>query len=390
MLGIALGVTVLITVLSVMNGFDYEIHNRIFSMAEHVKISTVNGALSDWSSMAKKASAQKQVEASAPFVTGQGMISNAGAVSGVIISGILPQMEKNVSEMDRVMTQGAMANLKPGEFGMIIGQELALRLGISVGDKIVLVTPQATMTPIGVLPRFKRFTVVGIFHVGEGFGYYDSGVVFINLNDAQQLLQLGSAVSGLRLKVKNLYDAPLVSENLNKMLGQESQEYVVSDWTHEYGAYFKAIRMEKTTMFVVLLFIIAVAAFNLVSGLVMTVNDKSSDIAILRTLGASPRTIMSIFIVQGSIIGFIGTMLGVIGGILLALNAPGLVAALEHCFHTQFISAAVYFINYLPSKLVWSDVLHISIATFVMSLLATIYPAWRASQTQPAEALRYE
>lgn len=387
MLGIALGVTVLITVLSVMNGFDYEIHNRIFSMAEHVKVSTTNGTLADWSAIAKKTDAMKQVETAAPFVTGQGMISNAGAVSGVLISGILPQMEEKVSDMARIMTQGALTDLKPGEFGMIIGQELALRLGMGIGDKIVLITPQSTMTPVGVLPRFKRFTIVGIFQVGEGFGYYDSGVVFIHLNDAQKLLQLGTAVSGLRLKVKNLYDAPQVAEQLSKKL---SSEYVVSDWTQEYGTYFKAIRMEKTMMFVLLMFIIAVAAFNLVSGLVMTVNDKRSDIAILRTLGASPRNIMTIFIVQGSIIGFVGTILGVIGGILLALNAPALVTALENLLHTHFISATVYFINYLPSRLIWTDVVHIGIAAFIMSLLATIYPAWRAAQTQPAEALRYE
>lgn len=388
MLGIALGVTVLITVLSVMNGFDYEIHNRIFSMAEHVKISTANGNLPDWSEMAKRTATLPQVSASAPYVSGQGMVSNAGVVSGVMISGILPNMEQRVSEMGRVMVQGSMFDLKPGGFDIIIGQELATHLGIGVGDKLVLITPQATMTPVGVMPRFKRFTVVGVFHVGEGFGYYDSAAVFIHLNDAQKLLQLGGdVVSGLRLKVKNLYDAPLVSAKLSQML---PYNYLVSDWTQEYGAYFKAIRMEKTTMFVVLLFIVAVAAFNLVSSLVMTVADKRSDIAILRTLGASPQSIMTIFIVQGSIIGLIGTSLGVIGGILLALNAPALVTALENALHAHFISASVYFVNYLPSRLDWMDVLHIGIAAFVMSLLATIYPAWRAAKTQPAEALRYE
>lgn len=388
MLGIALGVTVLITVLSVMNGFDYEIHNRIFTTAEQVKITGINNTLSDWPRLAKQTAALPQVAASTPFVAGQGMISYAGAASGVLVSGVLPEFEQNVSSLNTSMTQGTLPALKAGKFGALIGQDLALRLNLGIGDKLVLITPQATASPIGVTPRFKRFTVVGIFHFDGRFSSYDSGMVFIHLNDAQKLFQLGqNTVSGLRLKVKSLYDAPLVAEKLEALL---PQEYLVTDWTREYGAYFDAIRMEKTTMFVVLMFIIAVAAFNLVSSLVMTVNDKRPDIAILRTLGASPRTIMSIFMVQGSIIGCVGTLLGVIGGIALAINAPALVKLLEYYCHTNFISSSVYFINYLPSRLIWTDVLHIGIAALAMSFVATIYPAWRAAQTQPAEALRYE
>lgn len=386
MIGIALGVTVLITVLSVMNGFDYEIHNRIFSMARQVTMSTYDEAVHDWPSLVNQVEKNPKVIAAAPFVSGQAMLSNAGEVQGVLVSGILPEQEAKVSDMQNTITQGSMAALQPGKFGIILGQEIAAHLGVAVGDKVVVITPEANRTPIGVMPRFKRFTVVGIFHVGEGFGY-DGTVVIMHLQDAQKLFQYGSNVTGINLKIHNLYYAPQFASELIRSF---DGKYTVSDWTKEYGAYFKAIRMEKTTMFVILLFIIAVAAFNLVSSLVMTVTDKQPDIAILRTLGASPNMVMGIFIVQGGIIGAIGTVLGVVGGVLMALNAPELVKILEHVFHTQFISAAIYFVDYLPSKLEWIDVLHIGLASLGMSLLATIYPAWRASKTQPAEALRYE
>jgi lipoprotein-releasing system permease protein len=385
-LGIALGVTVLITSLSVMNGFDYEIHNRIFSMAEHVKISGIDGGLSDWHGLEQEVVKVSRVVAAAPYIAGQGMANNSGTVSGVVVNGILPQQEKGVSAIDDVMKQGSMADLKPGSFGVIIGLELAMRLGVGMGDKLMLITPRAVSSPVGVLPVHKRFTVVGIFNVGGGFGY-DSGVVFIHLNDAQKLFQMGNDVSGLRLRVQSLYDAPAVTSELERTL---SPDYLVTNWTREYGAYFKAIKMEKTMIFILLMFIIAVASFNLVSSLVMTVNDKRSDIAILRTLGASPATIMSIFMVQGSVIGLVGTLAGIVGGVLLALNAPVLVVALEHLLNVNFISSSVYFIDHLPSRLMLEDVVRVGGFAFVMSLLATIYPAWRAAKTQPAEALRYE
>lgn len=385
MLGIALGVTVLITVLSVMNGFDYEIRSRIFSMARQVTVSNfVPG--DNWQAIKKEVEKNKEVIASAPFVYGQGMLAKDGLVRGVAIYGVLPEHEAKISEMQKTVEQGSMSALKAGEFGIVLGREIALNLDADIGDKIVLITPSATMTPIGVEPRFRRFTVVGIFHAGEGFGY-DAGLVFINLYDAQKLFALGNNVTGLHLKIKDLYRAPLVSSELAMKL---DGSYNISNWTHEFGPTFKAIQMEKTTMFVVLLFIIAVATFNLVSSLVMTVTDKQSDIAILRTLGASPRTVMSIFIVQGGIIGAFGTLLGMFGGILLALNAPTLVRLLEQIFQTHFISASIYWIDYLPSRLVWADVWHIGLVTLIMSLLATIYPAWRAAKTEPAEALRYE
>ena len=385
-IGIALGVAVLITVLSVMNGFDYEIHGRVFSLARQVTVSSRLGAVQDWRQVEKEVLQQKNVVAAAPFVSGQGMLTNAGLVHGVMINGIIPDEEAKISLLPSTVVKGSMNKLVPGAFGIVLGQEIALHLGVSVGDKVVLVMPQATLTPMGIVPRFKRFDVVGIFRVGEGFGY-DSTTAFINLSDAQKLFQYKNGVTGLNLKINELYAAPQISAELNKIL---PEEYYVSDWTNEFGTYFKAVRMEKTMMFLLLMFIIAVAAFNLVSSLYMTVTDKQADIAILRTLGASPKTIMSIFIVQGAVIGGIGTLIGVVGGILLAINVPTIVKFLEYVFHTSFISAAIYFINYLPSKLEVFDVVRVGVIAFVMSLLATIYPAWRAAKTEPAEALRYE
>lgn len=387
MIGIALGITVLITVLSVMNGFDYEIHSRIFSMARQVTVRNFAAEIgNDWQVIKKEVEKNREVIASAPFVDGQGMLTKDGRVRGVIINGILPDQEAQISQMQNTVKQGSMLALKPGEFGIVLGQAIAAYLDASIGDKVILVTPSVSMTPLGVAPRFKRFSVVGIFHVGEGFGY-DAGMAFINLYDAQKLFALGDNVTGLNLKIKDLDLAPLVSKELEAKL---DGNYYISNWTNEYGTQFKAIQMEKTAMFIVLLFIIAVAAFNLVSSLVMTVNDKQSDIAILRTLGASPRMVMSIFMVQGCIVGILGTLLGVISGILLALNAPELVKLLEQICRTHFISASIYWIDYLPSRLVWTDVWHVGLATLIMSLLATVYPAWRAAKTQPVEALRYE
>jgi lipoprotein-releasing system permease protein len=386
MIGIALGVAVLITVLSVMNGFDYEIHQHIFNMSNQVSISSFNGGINDWEMISEKIDRVKNVVSSAPNIMAQGMLANDGLAEGAMISGILPEKEANVSTIGEKMLSGSMSALKEGEFNIVLGSKLASDLNLSVGDKVALFIPKATVSPIGVMPRFKRFNVVGVFSVGNEFGY-DSGVSFVNLVDAQKLFQFGNSVSHIRVKVNELYIAPKVAHDIVKIL---PENFSVTDWTQQYGTYFKAISMEKNMMFIILLFIIAVATFNLVSSLVMTVTDKQSDIAILRTLGASPRTITGIFIIQGSIIGVIGSLMGVIGGIILALNAPSIVRFLENVLHTQFISASVYFIDYLPSKLDWHNVLHVSLAALGMSFVATIYPAWRASKIQPAEALRYE
>lgn len=384
-LGIALGITVLITVLAVMNGFDHEIHNRIFSVARQVTVTGYDGKLIDWQKIAKEIEKNNDVVATAPFIAGQAMLAKDGVARGVVISGILPAAEGKISEIQKTITHGSVTKLKAGEFGIVLGKGIARYLEANVGDKITLITPEASVTPLGVEPRFKRFTVVGIFHMGEGFSY-DATTAFIHLVDAQKLFRLGDSVTGVNIKIKELYRAPIVAA----MLQNSSQEYMISDWTNEYGSFFKAIQMEKTTMFVVLLFIIAVATFNLVSSLVMTVTDKQADIAILRTLGATPKMIMGIFIVQGGIIGIGGTLLGVVGGVLLAINAPYLVNLLERIFHVHFISAGVYFIDYLPSKLAFTDIWHVGVVSLLMSLIATIYPAWRAAKTQPAIALRYE
>jgi len=303
-----------------------------------------------------------------------------------VVTGILPSFESKMSNISDKMTEGKLSDLKANHFGIILGKSLADKLGLERGDKVTVLIPQATVTPAGIQPRLKRFTVVGIFDAGSGFGF-DNHLGFINLHDAQKLFLLGDKVSGLRLKIKDVFDAPAFSQKLSHYLGED---YAISNWTGQFGAFFQAVKMEKTMMFLILLLIVAVAAFNLISSLVMVVNDKQSDIAILRTLGALPRTILATFMVQGSVVGVVGTLLGLIGGVLLALNATQIVNWVQHIFHVQFISSSVYFVDYLPSKIEWRDVLHVCLMALFMSFLATIYPAWRASRTQPAEALRYD
>jgi len=386
MLGIALGVTILITVLSVMNGFDYEIQNRLFNLANQVSVSRMDAPLSDWKTLQKKVEKQPKVIASAPFVSAQGLLTRAGMSAPLMITGILPDQESRVSEMASHLSHGSFDSLTPKSFNIVIGEGLAANLGLGVGDQVILFTTQATPTPFGIQPRYRQFTISGVFHV-DANPQIEQALGFINLQDAQALYRMNNAVSGLRLRINNLYAAPEVSEALGNIL---PEGYMVTNWTQEYGALFKSIRMEKTMIFLLLLFIIAVAAFNLVSSLVMAVNDKQADIAILRTFGATPRTIMTIFIVQGFVIGAVGTLLGLIGGILLALNVSAVVDFIQRLFHVEFISSAVYFLNYLPSRLEWTDVWQICAIALGMSLVATLYPAWQASRTQPAEALRYE
>ncbi len=386
MLGIALGVTVLITVLSVMNGFDYEIRNHLFNLANQVTINSVNGHIDNWQALQQQVQQQPQVVAVAPFVNSQGMVTHGGGTGPVMVSGILPDQDSKVSSMSKRLVQGSFNTLQPGSYNMVIGEGLASTLELGVGDKVILFTPQLNSSPLGVFPRLKQFTISGIFHVEENPNL-DSGMVYINMNDAQVLYQLGSAAVGLRVKVSDLYAAPAVADELQQKL---PADYNITNWTQEYGTFFKAMRMEKTMIFLLLLFIIAVAAFNLVSSLVMAVNDKRADIAILRTFGAPPSTIMATFIVQGFIIGLVGTILGFIGGLLLAANVSAVVNVIQKVFHVEFISSSIYFINYLPSRLEWSDVWQVCAIALVLSLLATLYPAWQASRTQPAEALRYE
>ncbi len=366
-IGISLGIGALITVLSVMNGFGKELRSRILGVASHVVVTDIDGRLADWRIVATRARSNPHVLGDAPFVRGQAMLARG-------------------KEVGDKMVEGSLAALKPGEFGIVVGSVIAWKLDLTLGSPVSVVVPQAQATPAGLLPRFKRFTVVGIFRIDQY--EYDSGMAFVHLDDAAKLYQLpAGGVTGLRLKIDAIDDAPAVAEELSTSLGPE---FRARDWTREHANFFRALKMEKTVMFVILLLIVTVAMFNLISTLVVIVTEKQSDIAILRTLGLKPRSVMGIFIVQGAIIGFVGTLVGTAFGVLLAYNVETLVRLLEQLFHSSFLASDVYLISELPSDLHWSDVALIAGSSFGLALLATIYPAWRASKIQPAVALRYE
>ncbi|MCW8829627.1 MAG: lipoprotein-releasing ABC transporter permease subunit [Gammaproteobacteria bacterium] len=385
MLGIALGVTALITVLSVMNGFETELRQRILGMTSHATISGYGQPLTRWQALSDIADTHPEVSGSAPYIQKEGMLVHGQEVNGSILRGILPQQEPKVSSVGEDMLHGSLDDLQSGEFRIILGVDLARILGVMPGDKVTLVTPSANVTPAGVTPRMKRFTVSGIFEVG--MYEYDSAMALIHLDDARRLFRMEDEVTGLRLKLDDMFRAPLVSRELAERL---PGIYQVRDWTQYHANFFRAIKTEKTVMFVILLLIVAVAAFNIVSTLVMVVTDKTTDIAILRTLGATPRSILGIFMVQGTVIGFIGTVLGLAGGVALALNVETIVPAIEQLLGQKFLPADVYYISDLPSELHWEDVAKITAVSFLISVVATIYPALRASRTQPAESLRYE
>jgi len=385
MLGIALGVAALIVVLSVMNGFQKEVRARILSVVSHVQITGAENRLADWQTVARESAAHPQVAAAAPFVNAQGMLVFGAGVRGAVVRGIVPELEQKVAEIGLHMTVGKLESLAPGEFGIVLGSELARALGARAEDKVTLIAPQGLVTPAGILPRLKQFTVVGIFEVG--MFEYDSGLALIHLEDAQKLYGMGNSASGVRLKLHDLFQAREVTHDLMERL---RGDLYISDWTRSHANYFRAVQIEKTMMFIILLLIVAVAAFNIVSTLVMAVTDKQPDIAILRTLGASPGGIMKIFIVQGALIGAIGTLIGVAGGIALALNIDVVVPFLERLLNVQFLSREVYYITDLPSDLQTSDVVAIALVSLALSLLATLYPSWRAARVNPAEALRYE
>ena len=385
MIGIAIGVMALIVVLSVMNGFQKELRARILGVASHVQVSGVDGRLANWQEVARAASADRDVAAAAPYVSAQGLLANRQNVQGTLVRGIVPELEDQVADIGRHMRRGRLADLRPGEFGMVLGSELAHAVGARVGEKVVLIAPQGQVTPAGILPRIKQFTVVGVFEVG--MYEYDAGLALINLEDAEKLYRLGDEVSGVRLKLKDLFDAPEVAHRLSRTL---PGDVYVTDWTRSHANFFRAVQIEKNVMFIILALIVAVAAFNLVSTLVMAVTDKRADIAILRTLGATPFSIIKIFVVQGSLIGVIGTALGVVGGIAIALNVDVVVPAIERLFRVQFLAKDVYYISELPSDLQLRDVVTVALMSLLLSLLATLYPSWRASRVNPAEALRYE
>lgn len=380
-IGLMLGVAVLITVLSVMNGFDRELKNRILGMIPHATINS-REPFHDWQKLAEFAKKNPQVMAVAPYTQLQGMLAANGQVTGAMISGVEPQYEKKVSIVEKHMQTGSLDNLQADGFGIVLGETLALNLGLQVGDKMTLVLPEAAVSPAGVIPRFKRFTVVGIFKVGADV---DGLLAYIHISDAGKMLRIGDQVQGVRLQLHDIFESRPVLMNL---LSQLPDYFYGNDWTQTHGNLFSAIQMEKAMMGLLLLLIVAVAAFNIVSSLVMVVTDKKADIAILRTLGASPQTITRIFMVQGAVIGLFGTLGGVLLGVIIALNISDFMTWVEHITGQSFFDA--YFVNYLPSELKWSDVIGVSFISALLSFLATIYPARKAAQVQPAEALRYE
>jgi lipoprotein-releasing system permease protein len=384
-LGIMLGVAALIVVLSVMNGFHKEVRERILGMASHATVSGVSGELIDWRDVLTEAGQFPHVIGKAPYVEGQGMLISGQKVSGVLLRGIQPELEGEVSTVISAINKGSIDDLTPGGYGIILGRELALVLGVGVGEKVTLVTPQVNVTPAGIMPRLKRFDVVAVFEVG--MGDYDRGVAILHIDDAAKLMRLKDAVTGVRLKLDDLYLAPEVSRELALKMGGY---YRISDWTMQHRNFFAALQTEKRMMAIILSLIVAVAAFNIVSTMVMVVTDKQSEIAILRTLGASPGTVMGIFMVQGSTLGVVGNLLGVLFGLNLAFNVEEIVSRFEEMLGTKVLDPSIYYISQLPSDPQVGDIVFIGVSAFAITLLATLYPAWRASRTQPAEALRYE
>jgi len=385
-IGIALGVLVLITVLSVMNGFDEQIQQKIFRMVPSLTVTDLAHNLSNNEDVLTKLKTVSNVKAVTPYVSGQGILRDGQVNSPVYIMGISKNYPTEIVALNDKLIAGSFDQLIPGTFNVVLGESVAAELGAMIGDKVILLTPELQWSLAGVMPRLKRLTVVGIFHAGAGFGYDDS-LAFINIHDAQTLYDLDNTWSGLFIQLFDPYQAETVESMLYSVLPASAQ---IRSWASQYGSFFRAIAMEKTMMFFILLLIIMIAVFNLVSMQVMLVNEKTSDIAILRTLGATSGMIMRIFLIQGGLIGTIGVLLGVIFGILLASHVTAVVNLLQNIFHVQFISADIYFLNYLPSKLLWSDVWRIVSVSLGLCFIATLYPAYRAAQVQPAEALRYE
>ena len=384
-LGIALGVTALITVMAVMNGFEKELRERILGAASHATVTLYEEPMKDWQKLAAAAVEHPEIEGAAPYVEGQVMVVKGKQVTGIVVRGVLPDKEPEVSDIDRNMVAGNFEGLSAGSFEIILGGALADYLGAEVGDKITVITPEASFTPVGVLPRMKRFTVRGIFEIG--MFEFDRNFAILHADDASTLFKLDKGYTGVRLRLQDMFAARQVARDLAEQVGED---YWVSDWTHRHANFFRAVKTEKTVMFVILALIVAVAAFNIVSTLVMVVTDKQSAIAIMRTMGASPRSIMLVFLIQGALIGFIGTVLGVVGGVALASHVESLVPWIERLFKTRFLDPSVYYISVLPSELDYVHVWRVAALAVILTLLATLYPAWREARTEPAEALAYE
>ena len=385
-LGLILGVMALITVLSVMNGFEKELRERILGMASHATLEESRRALADWESVKERVLAvDERVLAAAPYVQREAMLSARNRISGGMIRGVDPALELEVAPIGEHMEEGALEQLEGGAYRIILGRELAAELQVRVGESLILMAPQASVSPAGVMPRMRRFEVVGLFEVG--MYEYDRGTAFIHLDDARAVFQTGEGVTGLRLRVDDMMRAGVISRDVAGELGGL---FRVQDWTRQHANLFRAIQMEKMVMFIILSLIVAVAAFNIVSTLIMLVTDKQGDIAILRTLGLSPAGVMVVFVVQGVVIGTIGILLGSAAGVALAMNIDVVVPFIERVAGIEFLAADVYYISDLPSELRASDVVRVAGLGFLLTVLATLFPAWRAARTQPAEALRYD
>jgi lipoprotein-releasing system permease protein len=385
MIGIALGVFALITVLSVMNGFQQELRDRILGMTSHMTLSEQLETLNDWQPLYQQVKKIEQVTGAAPNVMGQGMLSYGEKVKGVAVRGILPEYEHEVADISSKMVAGGLEDLKGREYNVVLGSELANALGVSIGDKVIMVSPKVSTSLIGVMPRTKRFTLVGIFEAG--MFEYDSGLAIIHMADAQKLFKMRGKVTALQLKLNDMFE----TEKVRLSIGEQVEKVLYTrDWTQQHANFFKAIQMEKRMVFIFLTLIIMVAAFNIVSTMVMVVTDKQKDIAVLRTIGASPLSIQMIFIIQGLIIGIVGSVAGGILGVLASLNIDVIVPFFENLFGFKFFPADIYYISNIPSDLHWDDVWLVSGIAFVMTLVATLYPAKKASRIEPAEALRYD
>lgn len=382
--GIALGVASLIVVLSVMNGFRKEVTDRMLSVLAHVEVIDTRGSMPEWQSAMKEAFKNPAVRGAAPFVQTQGMLLREGAMRPAVIRGVLPSEEPKVSDVASSVKQGSLNDLRAGEFNIVLGYALARSLGLNIGDKVTMALAQAQVTPAGMLPRMRSFTLVGIFEAGHY--EFDSGMAFVHMEDAQKMERI-AAPSGVRLRLADMHNAPQVADELQASM---PGELLVRDWSKQNKTWFSAVQTEKKMMMIVMTLIITVAVFNLVSTLVMTVTDKQADIAILRTLGSSPKSIMKIFMIQGGLIGFLGTMAGVTMGVLVSLNIDVIVPFVERLMGVQILSSDIYLISALPSELRWPDVYGIGGIAVVLAFLATIYPSYAASRVRPAEALRYE
>lgn len=385
MAGVAIGVAVLIVVLSVMNGFEREVRERILSLTSHASISALSFRLGDWQDAAARVRDNPAVLAAAPFIEDQALLIAGAKSSGAVVTGVLPEDERQVTVVADKVTEGSFGALAPGEYGIVLGSELAKALGVGLGERVVIVTSLRTTTPAGVMPRMRTFKVVGL--LTAGMYEYDRNLAYVHLADAARLYRMGEDVTGLRLKLADMFAAPRVVRELARDLGGG---YYIDDWSRKHATFFRSIQLTKSALFIILLLVVAVAAFNIVSTLVMVVKDKRSDIAILRTVGASPRSVLVIFLAQGVAIGAIGTLAGVLLGVLISVNLETLIHGLEALLGLHFLDARVYFITDLPASVEWSDVLQISLTAFVLCSLSTLYPSWRAARTQPAQFLRHE